>query len=37
MHVRISHLRMIEPDPKQPGYVRTVWGVGDVFVPDRAA
>jgi two-component system phosphate regulon response regulator OmpR len=25
---------MIEPDPAQPRYIQTVWGVGYVFVPD---
>ena len=24
---------MIEPDPTQPRYIQTVWGVGYVFVP----
>jgi two-component system, OmpR family, phosphate regulon response regulator OmpR len=28
---------MIEPDPTQPRYIQTVWGVGYVFVPDGAA
>ena len=33
--VQISRLRkMIEPDPSQPRYIQTVWGVGYVFVPD---
>ncbi|MFY8087896.1 MAG: two-component system response regulator OmpR, partial [Rubrivivax sp.] len=27
---------MIEPDPAQPRYIQTVWGVGYVFVPDGA-
>ena len=32
---QISRLRkMIEPDPSQPRYIQTVWGVGYVFVPD---
>jgi DNA-binding response OmpR family regulator len=26
--------RLLEPDPAQPRYVQTVWGVGYVFVPD---
>ncbi|MDP3224696.1 MAG: two-component system response regulator OmpR, partial [Rubrivivax sp.] len=25
-----------EPDPAQPRYIQTVWGVGYVFVPDGA-
>ena len=33
--VQISRLRkMLEPDPAQPRYIQTVWGVGYVFVPD---
>jgi len=36
--VQISRLRkMIEPDPAQPRYIQTVWGVGYVFVPDGAS
>jgi two-component system phosphate regulon response regulator OmpR len=27
---------MLEPDPSQPRYIQTVWGVGYVFVPDGA-
>jgi two-component system, OmpR family, phosphate regulon response regulator OmpR len=27
---------MLEPDPAQPRYIQTVWGVGYVFVPDGA-
>ena len=35
LDVQISRLRkMIEPDPSQPRYIQTVWGVGYVFVPD---
>jgi two-component system phosphate regulon response regulator OmpR len=35
LDVQISRLRkMIEPDPTQPRYIQTVWGVGYVFVPD---
>jgi two-component system, OmpR family, phosphate regulon response regulator OmpR len=35
---QISRLRkMVEPDPAQPRYIQTVWGVGYVFVPDGAA
>jgi two-component system phosphate regulon response regulator OmpR len=38
LDVQISRLRkMIEPDPTQPRYIQTVWGVGYVFVPDGAA
>jgi two-component system, OmpR family, phosphate regulon response regulator OmpR len=37
LDVQISRLRkMIEPDPAQPRYIQTVWGVGYVFVPDGA-
>ena len=33
--VQISRLRkLIEPDPAQPRYIQTVWGLGYVFVPD---
>ena len=35
LDVQISRLRrLIEPDPSQPRYIQTVWGVGYVFVPD---
>ncbi|MBT9504600.1 MAG: two-component system response regulator OmpR [Burkholderiaceae bacterium] len=35
LDVQISRLRkMLEPDPTQPRYIQTVWGVGYVFVPD---
>jgi two-component system phosphate regulon response regulator OmpR len=38
LDVQISRLRkMIEPDPSQPRYIQTVWGVGYVFVPDGAS
>ena len=38
LDVQISRLRkMIEPDPAQPRYIQTVWGVGYVFVPDGAS
>jgi two-component system, OmpR family, phosphate regulon response regulator OmpR len=38
LDVQISRLRkMIEPDPSQPRYIQTVWGVGYVFVPDGTA
>ena len=31
----ISRLRkLIEPDPQNPRFIQTVWGVGYVFVPD---
>ncbi|MEZ5660215.1 MAG: two-component system response regulator OmpR [Burkholderiaceae bacterium] len=37
LDVQISRLRKIlEPDPQQPRYIQTVWGVGYVFVPDEA-
>ena len=37
LDVQISRLRkMLEPDPAQPRYIQTVWGVGYVFVPDEA-
>ena len=33
--VQISRLRkMIEPDPSQPRYIQTVWGLGYVFIPE---
>lgn len=36
LDVQISRLRKIlEPDPQQPRYIQTVWGVGYVFVPDE--
>jgi two-component system phosphate regulon response regulator OmpR len=35
LDVQVSRLRkLIEPDPTQPRYIQTVWGVGYVFVPD---
>ena len=38
LDVQISRLRkLIEPDPAQPRYIQTVWGVGYVFVPDEAS
>nr|MDQ2736585.1 winged helix-turn-helix domain-containing protein [Pseudomonadota bacterium] len=38
LRVHIGRLRRkIEPDPAQPRYIQTVWGVGYVFVPDGAA
>jgi two-component system phosphate regulon response regulator OmpR len=37
LDVQVSRLRkMIEPDPAQPRYIQTVWGVGYVFVPDES-
>ncbi|TAJ54714.1 MAG: response regulator [Nevskiaceae bacterium] len=36
LDVRISRLRrLIEDNPDRPTYLRTVWGVGYVFVPDE--
>lgn len=33
--VRVTRLRQkIESDPKQPDFVRTIWGVGYMFTPD---
>lgn len=33
---QISRLRkIIEPNPQQPRYIQTVWGVGYMFVPDE--
>ncbi len=33
--VQISRLRrLVEPDPAQPRYIQTVWGVGYLFAPD---
>lgn len=35
MDVQVSRLRkLIEPDPRRPRYLQTVWGFGYVFVPD---
>ncbi len=37
LDVQVSRLRkLLEPDPSQPRYIQTVWGVGYVFVPDGA-
>ena len=34
LDVQISRLRkLIEPDPQNPRFIQTVWGVGYVFVP----
>ena len=36
--VRITRLRRkIEPDPKSPTYIRTIWGAGYMFTPQGAA
>jgi two-component system phosphate regulon response regulator OmpR len=33
--VQVSRLaRLIEPAPRRPRYLQTVWGYGYVFVPD---
>lgn len=35
LDVQVSRLRkLIEPDPSNPLYLQTVWGLGYVFVPD---
>lgn len=35
LDVQISRLRkLVEPDPQNPRYIQTVWGVGYVFVPE---
>lgn len=36
--VQIMRLRkLVEADPTQPRHIRTMWGVGYVFVPEGAA
>ena len=36
--VRITRLRhKIEPDPREPRYIRTVWGKGYMFTPEPDA
>jgi two component transcriptional regulator, winged helix family len=36
--VQISRLRrLLEEDPGQPRHIRTVWGIGYVFVPEITA
>lgn len=33
--VQVSRLRkLVEPDPAQPRYIQTIWGLGYVFIPD---
>jgi two-component system phosphate regulon response regulator OmpR len=35
LDVQVSRLRkLIEPDPANPRYIQTVWGIGYMFVPD---
>lgn len=35
LDVQVSRLRkLIEPDPANPLYIQTVWGLGYVFIPD---
>ena len=36
--VQVSRLRkLVEPDPANPRYIQTVWGLGYVYVPDDTA
>jgi DNA-binding response OmpR family regulator len=36
--VMLSRLRkLVEPDPRAPRYLQTVWGHGYMFVPDAEA
>ena len=38
LDVQVSRLRkLIEPDPSKPRYLKTVWGLGYVFIPDGHA
>ena len=35
LDVQVLRLRRkIEEEPRKPRYIRTVWGIGYVFVPD---
>ena len=35
LDVQVSRLRkLIEPDPANPRFIQTVWGLGYVFIPD---
>jgi two-component system phosphate regulon response regulator OmpR len=35
LDVQISRLRkLVEPDPSNPLYIQTVWGLGYVFIPE---
>ncbi|HZS80924.1 MAG TPA: winged helix-turn-helix domain-containing protein, partial [Herbaspirillum sp.] len=35
LDVQVSRLRkLIEPDPANPLYIQTVWGLGYVFIPE---
>lgn len=38
LDVQVSRLRkLLEPDPSKPRYLKTVWGLGYVFIPDGHA